>query len=85
MDDESWDLEMKETGAGWYFICLQPLGIRNENVKMELGNDCKVRTQDSENFDEEVKSLVSAWFSSFPLVHAWGAIIYYQSTWKERQ
>ena len=23
---------------------------------------CKVRTQQAENFDEEVKSLVSAWF-----------------------
>ena len=25
------------------------------------GSDCKVRTQEAENFDEEVKSLVSAW------------------------
>lgn len=25
---------------------------------------CKVRTQDPENFDEEVKSLVTAWNSS---------------------
>ena len=25
---------------------------------------CKVRTQQAENFDEEVKSLVSAWFLS---------------------
>jgi hypothetical protein len=26
-----------------------------------LGSVCKVRTQDPENFDEEVKSLVTAW------------------------
>ena len=29
----------------------------------ECGSVCKVRTQDAENFDEEVKSLVSAWRS----------------------
>ena len=29
----------------------------------ELGSVCKVRTQDPENFDEEVKSLVTAWHS----------------------
>ena len=30
---------------------------------------CKVRTQQAENFDEEVKSLVSAWRSvSFPII-----------------
>jgi hypothetical protein len=28
-----------------------------------LGSVCKVRTQDPENFDEEVKSLVTAWRS----------------------
>ena len=27
----------------------------------ELGSVCKVRTQDPENFDEEVKSMVTAW------------------------
>ena len=26
-----------------------------------IGSVCKVRTQDPENFDEEVKSLVTAW------------------------
>jgi hypothetical protein len=35
------------------------------------GSVCKVRTQDPENFDEEVKSLVTAWFSlySYPLLN----------------
>ena len=32
-------------------------------VGVELGSVCKVRTQDPENFDEEVKSLVTAWHS----------------------
>ena len=27
-----------------------------------FGDVCKLRTQDPENFDEEVKSLVSAWW-----------------------
>jgi len=27
-----------------------------------LGSVCKVRTQEPENFDEEVKFLVSAWY-----------------------
>jgi len=29
-----------------------------------VGSVCKVRTQDPENFDEEVKSLVTAWKTS---------------------
>ena len=32
-------------------------------VSVVFGSVCKVRTQDPENFDEEVKSLVTAWFS----------------------
>jgi hypothetical protein len=30
-------------------------------AEYEKEGGCKVRTQDPENFDEEVKSLVSAW------------------------
>ena len=32
-----------------------------DGVKVISGSVCKVRTQDTDNFDEEVKSLVSAW------------------------
>ena len=39
---------------------------------------CKVRTQQAENFDEEVKSLVSAWFclqsSSLIFLYFWATI-----------
>ena len=35
-----------------------------------LGSGCNVRTQDPENFDEEVKSLVSAWRPLLPSVLA---------------
>ena len=34
---------------------------RGDRDKDNCDNDCKVRTQEVENFDEEVKSLVSAW------------------------
>ena len=35
--------------------------FRNVMEKERKGNVCKVRTQDPENYVEEVKSLVSAW------------------------
>ncbi len=36
------------------------------------GSDCKVRTQEAENFDEEDKSLVSAWSCPEVCVHCIG-------------
>jgi len=33
----------------------------NSVKNLSLGSVCKVRTKDPENFDEEVKSLVTAW------------------------
>ena len=34
------------------------------NLCLPVGSVCKVETQDPENFDEEVKSLVTAWLIS---------------------
>ena len=47
---------------------LQVIGMWCEKLRkinsvknLSLGSVCKVRTKDPENFDEEVKSLVTAW------------------------
>lgn len=37
------------------------LAAKKEEKKSNHGSGCNVRTQDPENFDEEVKSLVTAW------------------------
>ena len=42
---------------GLAFLVYQPL----KGNKGNGGSGCNVRTQDPENFDEEVKSLVTAW------------------------
>ena len=44
---------------GLAFLVYQPL----KGNKGNGGSGCNVRTQDPENFDEEVKSLVTAWRS----------------------
>jgi len=44
--------------------CSRMVGSRvsvHLTAEYEKEGGCKVRTQDPENFDEEVKSLVSAW------------------------
>ena len=48
---------------GLAFLVYQPL----KGNKGNGGSGCNVRTQDPENFDEEVKSLVTAWRSRFDL------------------
>jgi hypothetical protein len=46
-----------------YFLSytFQTLPFLSNTVLLLNGSVCKVRTQDPENFDEEVKSLVTAW------------------------
>ncbi len=39
--------------------------FQQEDDREDKGSVCKVRTQDPENFDEEVKSLVTAWWNLF--------------------
>ena len=44
--------------------CPQAASNSQDMSSCDRGCVCKLRTQDPENFDEEVKSLVSAWRSS---------------------
>ena len=37
----------------------------HKKISQRNGRVCKVRTQDAEKFDEEVKSLVTAWCCDF--------------------
>ena len=48
---------------------------------------CNVRTQDPENFDEEVKSLVTAWrfFYPFPMARQDGSISKRKETVRPRE
>ena len=53
---------MKDTSLGPHLPCrfltsFSPFGLIEEAVKKKR-SDCKVRTQEAENFDEEDKSLV---------------------------
>ena len=53
-------LFFQSPGKGLSYLSLTSLTPQCPNRRPK-GSDCKVRTQEAENFDEEDKSLVSAW------------------------
>ena len=61
--------------------CLSP--VLTALPSSSIGSVCKVRTQDPENFDEEVKSLVTAWLmtssSSHRSIHL--LLVFLSSKW----